>query len=116
MKGDGLCGELKADKGGVEWGVVTSVAGCCRYSGQGRVGQSGVQATGWVSDTSVVCKMSGGVGGSLVVGVTAGGRAGSVSESLSLDGSEASSVLGANVAATGGGSMSVSGADLGTSR
>ena len=75
-----------------------------------------MQATGWVSDTSVVCKLSGGVGGSLVVGVTAGGRAGSVSESLSLDGSEASSVLGANVAATGGGSMSVSGADLGTSR
>ena len=90
--------------------------GWSRYSGQGRAGQSAVQATGWVSDTSAVCKMSGGVDGSLVVALTAGVRSGSLSESLSYDRSMGSSVAGMNEGATGGGSMTVSGADFGTSR
>ena len=88
----------------------------CRYSGQGRAGQSGVQATAWVSDTSAVCKMSGGADGSMVVAMSAGGRAGSLTESVSFDGSMASSVAGTNEGGTGGGSVTVSGADFGTSR
>ena len=88
----------------------------CRYSGRGRTGQSGMQATAWVSDTSAVCKASGGVDGSMVLAVTAGGRGGSLTESLSFDGSMASSVAGTNYGRTGGGSLTVSGADLGTSR
>ena len=88
----------------------------CRYSGRGRTGQSGAQATVWVSDTSAVCKASGGVDGSMVLAVTAGGRGGSLTESVSLDGSMASSVAGTNEGSTGGGSLTVSGADFGTSR
>ena len=75
-----------------------------------------MQATAWVSDTSAVCKMSGGVDGSMVVAMSAGGRAGSLTESVSFDGRMASSVAGTNEGSTGGGSVSVSGADFGTSR
>ena len=75
-----------------------------------------MQATVWVSDTSAVCKTSGGVDGSMVLAVTAGGRGGSFTESVSFDGSMASSVAGTNEGGTGGGSLTVSGADFGTSR
>ena len=75
-----------------------------------------MQATAWMSDTSAVCKMSGGVDGSMVVAMSAGGRAGSLTESASFDGRMASSVAGTNEGSTGGGSLSVSGADFGTSR
>ena len=102
---------------------VLIVSGCgvgdcwgSRYSGQGRAGLSGAQATGWVSDTSTVCKLSGGVGGSMGVAVTGGERAGSVSLSVSYDGRMGSSVAGVNQGAAGGSSVTVSGADFGTSR
>ena len=75
-----------------------------------------MQATVWVSDTSTVCKTSGGVDGSMALAVTAGGRVGSMSESVSFDSSVASSVAGTNEGGTGGGSVTVSGADFGTSR
>ena len=77
---------------------------------------SGAQATGWVSDTATVCKLSGGVGGSLAVAVTGGVRAGSASLSVSYDGGMGSSVAGVNQGAAGGSSVTVSGADFGTSR
>ena len=102
---------------------VLSLSGDCvgdcwgsRYSGQGRAGLSGAQATGWVSDTSTVCKLSGGVGGSMGVAVTGGGRAGSLSLIVSYDGPMGSSVAGMNQGAAGGSSVTVSGADFGTSR
>ena len=88
----------------------------CRYSGRGRTGQSGMQATVWVSDTSAVCKTSSGVDGSMVLAVTAGGRGGSLTESVSFDGSMASSVAGTNEGSKRGGSLSVSGAAFGASR
>ena len=75
-----------------------------------------MQATVWVSDTSAMCKMSGGVDGSMVVAMSAGGRAGSLTESASFDGRMASSLAGTNEGSSGGGSLSVSGADFGTSR
>ena len=88
----------------------------CRYSGRGRTGQSGMEATAWVSDTSAVCKTSGGVDGSMVLAVTAGGQGGSLTESVSFDGRTVSSVTGTNEGSTGGGIVSVSGADFGASR
>ena len=88
----------------------------CRYSGQGRAGQSGVQATVWVSDTSVVCTMSSGVDGSMALALTAGGSAGSMTETVSYDGGAVSSLAGTNHGATAGGGLSVSGADFGTIR
>ena len=88
----------------------------CRYSGQGRAGQSGVQATVWVSDTSVVCTMRSGVDGSMAVALTAGGSAGSMTETLSHDGGAVSSLAGTNHGAAAGGGLSVTGADFGTIR
>ena len=51
----------------------------------GRVGLSGVEATGWVSDSSVVCGVGGGAGGSMRVAMTVGQAAGSVSGMGSMD-------------------------------
>ena len=92
--------------------------GVCRYrySGAARAGGTGAAATVWVSDSSVVCKTSGSVGGSAAAAVTTGARAGSVSGGLSYDGVAVSGVTAGNAGVTGGGSVSVSGADLGTQR
>ncbi len=70
----------------------------------------------WVSETSVVCQVGAGASGSLVVSVTAGAGAGTVSGEMSYDGSLASVVAGANVGTTGGDSVSVMGQGLGSSR
>ena len=102
------CAQRELDGVGDCWGS--------RYSGQGRAGLSGAQATGWVSDTATVCKLSGVVGGSMAVAVTGGVRAGSVSLSVSYDWSMGSSVAGVNQRAAGGSSVTVSGADLGSIR
>ena len=88
----------------------------CRYSGQGRAGQSGWQATEWVSDSTVVCTMSLGRGGSSGVVLTAGGSAGSTTETLSYDAGAVTGLAGTNHGGSAGGSLSVSGLDLGTIR
>ena len=90
--------------------------GVCRFSGQGRVGQTGVQATVWVSDTSVKCAMSSGVGGSVAVALTAGGSAGSMTETFSHDAWAMSSMARMNDGAALGGGLGVSGRDFGTIR
>ena len=87
-----------------------------RYSGSGRVGWTGLQATAWLSETSMVCSVAGGLEGSLAVVVTMGTMAGSETEGASYDGSRVSIVGGVNVGKTGGGSMTVSGAGFGTRR
>ena len=94
--------------------MCVSVVG--RYSVAGRVGRSGAAATVWVSESVVVCKAGGGVGGSVAVGVTGGVRVGSVSGALSYDAVTGSSVGVRNVDGAGSGSVSVSGAGLGSSR
>ena len=88
----------------------------CRYSGQGRAGLSGAQATGWVSDTSTVCKLSWGWGGSMGMAVTGGLLAGSISMSVSYDLSIGSSMAGMNLGTVGGSSLSLSGNGFGTFR
>ena len=87
-----------------------------RYSGRGRVGQTGTQGTGWLSETSLVCGVAGGLEGSLRVAVTMGTLAGSESEGASYDASGVSIVGAVNVGKTGGGSVTVSGAGFGTRR
>ena len=83
---------------------------------RGRVGQSGAQATEWVSDSSVVCKVAAGALGSLVVAATAGLDVGSVSEGMSYSGVAVSEAVRANVMTSGGESVTVAGAGLGTAR
>ena len=87
-----------------------------RVSQGSRLGQTGAQATSWTSDTLVVCKAAAGVGQSLVVAMTAGEVSGSMSMSASYDASSVSSVAPVNVWTSGGGSVTVAGADFGTSR
>jgi hypothetical protein len=57
-----------------------------------------------------------GLDGSIMVAMGAVGGAGSLTASVSFDERMASSVAGTNEGSTGGGSVSVSGADFGTSR
>ena len=87
-----------------------------RSSQGSRLGQTGAQATSWTSDTLVVCKAAAGVGQSLLVARTAGQLSGSMSTSASYDDSSASSVALVNEGTTGGGSVTVVGADFGASR
>ena len=87
-----------------------------RYSGSGRVGQTGTQGTGWLSETSLVCGVAGGLEGSLRVAVTMGTLAGSESEGASYDASGVSIVGAVNIGKTGGGSVTVAGAGFGTRR
>ena len=75
-----------------------------------------MQATAWVSDTSAVCKMSGGVDGSMVVAMSAGGLAVSCTQSMSFDLIYASSMYGVNGGSTGGWSLTLNGAAFWISR
>ena len=81
-----------------------------------RIGQTGAQATSWTSDTLVVCKAATGEGHSLLVAMTAGALTGSMSAVVSYDVGSASSAAPVNEGTTGGGSVTVVGADFGTSR
>ena len=87
-----------------------------RYSASVRVGQTGVQATEWASDSSAMCKVAAGVEGSVRVVVTSGEVSGTGTDAASYDGSGVSTLRAANEATTGGGSMTVSGAGFGTRR
>ena len=80
------------------------------------MGQTGAQATEWVSDSSVVCKIAAGTTGSLVVAATAGLDVGSISEGMSYSGVAISSVRPTNEGTTGGESVTLVGAGLGTTR
>ena len=88
----------------------------CRYSAVGRVGRSGAESTGWMSDTSMVCKVAGGVEGSLTFVATSGLVSGSWTTGISYDGSVVSSSVGVNVMSSGGVSMTVLGGGFGTRR
>ena len=88
----------------------------CRYSGQARAGQSGGQATVWVSDTSVGCTTSSGAGGSMAVALTVGGSAGSMTETVSYDDEALSCLAGTNVGGAAGGVLSGIGAYFGLMR
>ena len=87
-----------------------------RYSASVRVGQTGVQATEWVSETSVMCKVASGVEGSVRLVVTCGDVAGTGTDAGSYDGSSVCVSRLVNEATTGGGSVTVSGASFGTRR
>ena len=80
------------------------------------MGWTGAMGTEWKSDTSVVCKAAAGVEGSLTVQMSVGERGGSLSAGSTYDVGMVSGVAGWNTGATGGGSVSVSGAGFGMSR
>ena len=83
------------------------------YSGRVRVGLSGCEASEWVSDSAVKCRVSSGVRGTRGVSVTVGERVGSVSEAYSFDAATLSVLRVGNRAATGSASVTVQGAGFG---
>ena len=87
-----------------------------RYSGRVRVGATGAVGTVWTSDTAVVCVVGAGGDGSMAVAVSGGGRVGSLTEGTTYDVGAVSGMGVGNEGRTGGGSLSLVGADFGTSR
>ena len=76
------------------------------------VGRSGAEASGWSSDSSVVCKVTSGRGQSLLVRMTVGGQGGSTSGGMSYDGDGSAGAWLAsgsvqNVGGGGGGQITV---------
>ena len=80
------------------------------------MGKTGAEGTEWVSDTTVVCKVAGGVEGSLMVVMSVGERSGSTTEASSYDVGTGSSWRVGNEATTGGASVSVVGSSFGSAR
>ncbi|KAJ1465477.1 hypothetical protein T484DRAFT_1864633, partial [Baffinella frigidus] len=75
----------RAGGGSASVTVQGSGLGHSDYTGESRVGATACEASEWESDSSLRCLSSGGVFGTLSVAVTAGIRAGSVTEGLSYD-------------------------------
>ncbi|KAJ1470089.1 hypothetical protein T484DRAFT_1849086 [Baffinella frigidus] len=98
--------------GSVSMTVVGSMFGESDYTGASRVGSTACEASGWESDSSVRCLSSGGVVGTQRFAVTAGIRAGSVTEGLSFDLATLSGTVRANAPSTGNVSVTVLGANL----
>jgi hypothetical protein len=87
--------------------------GFVAYTGRGRVGQTGCEATDWESETSVRCMVGRGVQGTRRVAMTAGERVGSGSAAYSVDVGAVSVSRGYNRAGTGSASMTVHGSGMG---
>ena len=83
------------------------------YTGQAREGHTGCEATEWVSDTSVRCKVGQGAQGSRQAVVTAGEQSGSVTQAWSIDVPGLSVMEGVNRQAAGLTWMTVHGASMG---
>ena len=80
------------------------------------MGKTGAEGTEWVSDTTVVCKVAGGVEGSLMVVMSVGERSGSTTEASSYDVGTGSIWNVGNEATPGGASVSVVGSSFGSAR
>jgi len=82
----------------------------------GRIGRSAWEATLWVSDTSLVCSVGGGLGGSLALSVSFGLGVGTSSHGASYDAWGVSGVSRTNVVKSGSVSMTLSGGGFGSRR
>eukprot|EP00961_Rhodomonas_salina_P070843 951447-Rhodomonas_salina.1 len=74
-----------------------------------RVGATVSELSGWVSDSSVVCKVASGARGCVAVAITVGVRTGSVSDVLSFDGAVLSDTSSTNFNPAGGGLVTIFG-------
>ena len=87
--------------------------GMARYTGRARGGQTGCEATDWVSETSMRCRASQGASGSRRGAVTVRTRDGSMSQGWSVDIVSMSLTRRGNRAGTGSAPMTVHGSGLG---
>ena len=106
----------RENRGGTGSASVTvhgSHMGLVTYTGRGREGHTGCEATEWESETSVRCLVTRGARGTRRVVMTAGERGGSVTEGWTVDVGGASMVRRENRAGTGSASVTVHGASMG---
>ena len=87
--------------------------GTMMHSVRGRVGRTGCEGTEWESSTSVRCLASLGARGTRRAVMTAGERAGSMSQVWSVDAGRASGTHGVNRVGTGSSSVTVHGSGMG---
>jgi len=94
---------------GASMGLVT-------YTGRGREGYTGCEATDWESETSVRCLAGHGASGTRRVMMTAGKQGASVTQGWSLNMAGLSITRRANLVGTGSASVTVHGASMGLVR
>jgi hypothetical protein len=100
-------GKTSTTVSGVDFGLFASTVGV-------RAGFTACESSGWVSDSSVVCKISAGVSRTLRLSVTAGVQVGTRTYAMSYKEPTLTSVAVTNHATTGGSILTVSGANFGT--
>eukprot|EP00961_Rhodomonas_salina_P087157 1172183-Rhodomonas_salina.1 len=110
MRGVGLANEPGTGQGSVT--VSGGGLGRASYSLGSGSGDTGCEGTGWVSESSVSCKVSGGGGGSVGWVVSVGSGVGSMSEAGTYDGVRVWRAGVRNQGTTGQGSLTVTGANL----
>ena len=94
--------------------VVGIALGLTGASGRGALAGSSMEASAWASDTAVLCQLAHGWAGCRPVAVTAGMQLGSVTATVTTDGSAASGLRLGNAGSTGSASITVGGSGLGT--
>jgi hypothetical protein len=87
--------------------------GLVTYTGRGREGETGCEATEWQSETSVRCVVTHGARGTRRVVMTVGERGGSVTQGWSVDLGGLSVMRRQNWAGTGSASVTVHGSSMG---
>jgi len=95
--------------------VVGALFGAWDRSAEARVHSTAAAGTGWVADSSVICRARSGLSWALSAAVSAGVQRGSVSAAVSYDAPSVSSAGVSNAASSGGMSVSVSGRGMGMS-
>jgi hypothetical protein len=95
--------------------VVGALFGAWDRSAEARVHSTAAAGTGWVADSSVICRARSGLSWALSAAVSAGVQRGSVSAAVSYDAPSVSSAGVSNAASSGGMSVSVSGRGMGVS-
>ena len=103
----------RAGTGSASVTVHGSSMGLVTYTGRGREGQTGCEATEWESETSVRCLVTHGARGTRRVAMTVGERGGSVTQGWSVDLGGLSVMRRQNRAGTGSASVTVHGSSMG---
>ena len=109
----GAHGSNVGGSGGSGVTVVGGSVGMAAYSASGRMGVSGCVVSEWLSDSSLRCVSSDGVGGRLDVVVSVGAQSGSGHGVVSYDAGAVSGGVGVNVARSGSVHVSVVGSGYG---
>lgn len=103
----------RASTGSTSITIIGSSYAISDYTFQGRMMQTAMEKSTWISDTEVFCMISYGTRGTRRIIMTVGELAGSISQVWSFDRSSVSFVRRANRAGTGSASVTVHGSMLG---